>query len=83
MRIALDVLMAVVGVVFALGMIEVVLFFLVKPRWKWLTDHWCRTDNHRPGDKMGFDGASFTSRCRWCGCRVLQDSQGGWFKVSG
>ena len=31
------------------------------------------------GAAVGFDGCSRTSRCGWCGERVLQDSQGNWF----
>lgn len=34
------------------------------------------------GDNRGFDGASNTDRCKRCGLRILQDSQGGWFPAS-
>ena len=36
-------------------------------------------DWHYPSDAVGFDGASATSRCKICGLRIGQDSQGGWF----
>lgn len=36
-------------------------------------------DWHKPVDQIGFDGASATSWCRYCGHPILQDSQGGWF----
>lgn len=36
---------------------------------------------HKPDDSVGFDGASFTSRCRFCGKEILQDSQGNWFEA--
>ena len=43
----------------------------------------CRVlDWHRPSNKQGFDGASFTARCVRCGKRILQDSQGNWFAAS-
>jgi hypothetical protein len=34
---------------------------------------------HRPSKEIGFDGCSRTSVCIYCGCHVLQDSQGKWF----
>lgn len=34
------------------------------------------------GYNSGFDGASNTDRCKRCGLRILQDSQGGWFPAS-
>lgn len=37
-------------------------------------------DWHRPRSEVGFDGASFTSTCDRCGSRILQDSQGNWFR---
>jgi len=30
-------------------------------------------------DATGFDGASFTGTCKYCGKKCLQDSQGNWF----
>jgi hypothetical protein len=45
-------------------------------------DHWmCDTmDWHRPHSMdVGFDGASAHSNCKYCGRKVLQDSQGNWF----
>ena len=36
---------------------------------------------HRPKDVVGFDGCSFTTRCRYCNKRILQDSQGNWFSI--
>lgn len=35
------------------------------------------------GSGHGFDGASCTSVCSYCGKRVLQDSQGNWFTATG
>jgi len=34
---------------------------------------------HSPDLKIGFDGCSFTSTCKHCGKKILQDSQGNWF----
>ena len=36
---------------------------------------------HHPGanDKIGFDGLSFTSKCRRCKKHILMDSNGDWF----
>lgn len=42
---------------------------------KWFHD---RLEWHKP-TSSGFDGCSVTSRCSFCGLRILQDSQGGWF----
>lgn len=36
---------------------------------------------HLPIGRIGFDGLSFCSRCKFCGSRILQDSQGNWFSV--
>ncbi len=36
---------------------------------------------HKPSDFEGFDGCSCTSRCKYCGKEIMQDSQGGWFEV--
>ena len=30
-------------------------------------------------DETGFDGASATGTCKYCGKKCLQDSQGNWF----
>lgn len=38
---------------------------------------------HTPGEKWGFDGCSASSRCERCGSRILLDSQGNWFAISG
>lgn len=34
---------------------------------------------HKPDGKMSFDGANICSRCRFCGKKIMQDSQGNWF----
>lgn len=34
---------------------------------------------HLPKDECGFDGCSFTSTCKICNKKILQDSQGNWF----
>lgn len=36
---------------------------------------------HLPINSIGFDGLSFCSHCKFCGRRILQDSQGSWFSV--
>lgn len=36
---------------------------------------------HKPDEKIGFDGASFTAKCKICGKEILQDSQGNWFEA--
>ena len=37
---------------------------------------------HSAGDDTwGFDGASFSDHCKYCGRAVLMDSQGGWFAI--
>ena len=38
-------------------------------------------DWHSPAKHIGFDGCSFTSTCRHCNRRILQDSQGNWFAI--
>lgn len=34
---------------------------------------------HKPSDNITSDGVNFISTCRYCGKRILQDSQGNWF----
>ena len=36
---------------------------------------------HKPIDEIGFNGCSLTSKCKICGKKILQDSQGNWFEV--
>lgn len=36
---------------------------------------------HKPDTKIGYDGTSFTAKCRFCGKEILQDSQGNWFEA--
>lgn len=36
---------------------------------------------HQPDNKVGFDGCSATSTCKYCHKRILQDSQGNWFTI--
>ena len=36
--------------------------------------HW-----HKPIDNIGCNGTSLTSKCKYCGKEILQDSQGNWF----
>lgn len=36
---------------------------------------------HLPINSIGFDGLSSLSCCKFCGKRILQDSQGNWFSV--
>lgn len=34
---------------------------------------------HMPTDKIGFDGCSYKSECKYCGKHILQDGNGDWF----
>lgn len=34
---------------------------------------------HAPSKKIGFDGCSLTSTCKYCGKEIMKDSQGNWF----
>lgn len=34
---------------------------------------------HQPDGRQDFDGCSVTSRCKYCGKEIMQDSQGNWF----
>ncbi len=34
---------------------------------------------HKPSNEQGYDGCSFTARCKYCGKEIMQDSQGNWF----
>ena len=34
---------------------------------------------HKPDNSIRHDGASYTARCKYCGQRIMQDSQGNWF----
>lgn len=36
---------------------------------------------HKPDEDYGegFDGISFTSKCKYCGKDIMQDSQGNWY----
>ena len=34
---------------------------------------------HKPADKIVYDGCNRGSICRYCGKRIIQDSQGNWF----
>lgn len=36
---------------------------------------------HAPDNVRTFDGCSVGSTCLYCGKRILQDSQGNWFKI--
>ncbi len=38
---------------------------------------------HKPSEESTFDGCSFNSTCRYCGKRIIQDSQGNWFTYEG
>lgn len=37
---------------------------------------------HRPDNKIGSDGCSLISTCKYCEKKILQDSQGNWFAAS-
>ena len=34
---------------------------------------------HKPIEEECYDGISFTSKCKYCGEEIMQDSQGNWF----
>ena len=36
-------------------------------------------DMHTPSYTIKHDGASYVSRCKYCGKRIMQDSKGNWF----
>lgn len=36
---------------------------------------------HTPQIPIGFDGASYYSKCKYCNRKILQDSQGNWFSL--
>lgn len=38
-------------------------------------------DWHKPNNLLKFDGCSFTSKCKYCHRKILQDGQGNWFSV--
>lgn len=44
---------------------------------KWLYHD--RMGWHQPDGSLGFNGLTFTSRCKHCGKEIMQDSQGNWF----
>jgi len=35
---------------------------------------------HSPNDELFFDGNSFCSKCKYCNHKIMQDSQGNWFR---
>lgn len=63
----------------------VIVFVVTAPFWfkhfKWSHKFYHNAFGWHDGDLTPhtFDGASNASRCSYCGKRVLQDSQGGWF----
>ena len=36
---------------------------------------------HWPAKERTFDGCSIGSQCRYCGRKILLDSQGNWFAI--
>ena len=34
---------------------------------------------HMPNNFYNFDGVNLSSRCKYCGKEIMQDSQGNWF----
>lgn len=48
--------------------------------WRWFT-HDLLGWHDGQGGSHSFDGLSFGGTCSVCGCRVLLDSQGNWFRV--
>lgn len=34
---------------------------------------------HEPADEQSFDGCSYHAVCKYCGKKIMQDSQGNWF----
>src|SRR5437867_1837662 len=62
-------------IAFAVGFLLMLGAPYIAPQWTDKMFGW-----HEPSQgKGGFNGASFTSICRYCGKKILQDSQGGWF----
>lgn len=66
--------------------ILIILFvgFVILPFFnKYLPVWFCyHMDWHLAPKKQDFDGCSLNGRCPRCGFKVLQDSQGNWFKSS-
>lgn len=66
----------IIIVVFALVYIPIILYF--KFGWFKFIYHdimgW-----HQPIESIGFNGCSFTSKCKHCGKKIMQDSMGNWF----
>jgi len=49
----------------------------------WIRNFMCHTmDWHNPSGNSSFDGCSFVSHCKYCGRKILMDSQGNWFSVT-
>ena len=36
---------------------------------------------HKPSKEIRTDGISIQSKCKYCGKRIEQDSQGNWFEI--
>ena len=34
---------------------------------------------HKPSDCIDMDGVNITSKCRYCGKKIMLDGQGNWF----
>lgn len=41
---------------------------------------WCVAMMHEPVEEKTFNGCSDCSHCRFCGKKIMMDSQGNWFQ---
>lgn len=77
----------IITIIIALILIPLYLIILLSWEWrftpfrpmKWLCHDIMGWHEPDPKEKIGFDGCSNTTHCRWCGKSILQDSQGNWF----
>ncbi len=61
---------------FVSGLYMIVGFICQFLTYSWVCE-WAGT--HFPSNRRSFDGCSQHSKCRKCGCEILQDGQGNWF----
>lgn len=67
----------VVGLLFILWFLQLIWWFRPYKAMTWLCHDlmgW-----HKPDDTHFHDGCSNHSHCRFCGRKIMQDSQGNWF----
>ena len=67
----------VISIVLLIGMIGTVVMYF---KFGWLKFFYHDVMGwHIPIEEVGFDGCSFISKCKFCGKKIMQDSQGNWF----